>query len=106
MLAQNPISWDLQSSALLACSGRSSRRRLPATAEKHPLSTRFNKEFKISEVDAREIVELAYLEENPGDLSVWGVVNGITSSAKAHRYAEDRTRVGALAGRILTATVS
>ncbi len=64
---------------------------------------RLNKEFKVSEADAREIVELAYAEENPRDLSVWGVVNGITSAAKAHRYAEDRTRVGALAGRVLTA---
>ncbi len=66
---------------------------------------RVNKEFKVSEADAREIVELAYMEENPGDLSIWGIVNGITSSAKAHRYAEGRTRVGALAGRILTAAL-
>ena len=50
-------------------------------------------------------MELVYLEENPGDVSVWGVVNGITSSAKAHRYAEDRTRVGVLAGRVVTTAV-
>ena len=76
-----------------------------STDEATDVVKRLNKEFKVSEADAREVVELGYAEENPGDLSVWGVVNGITSSAKAHRYAEDRTRVGALAGRILTATV-
>ena len=58
-----------------------------------------------SEADAREIVELAYAEEDPGDLSVWGVVNGITSAAKAHRYAEARTHVSNLAGRVLSTTV-
>jgi hypothetical protein len=41
-----------------------------------------NKEFKVGEADAREIAELAYAAENPGDLSVWGVVNGMTSAAK------------------------
>ncbi len=67
---------------------------------------RLNKEFKVSESDAREIVDLVYSPENPGDLSVWGVVNGITSAAKGHAYAEARTRISALAGRILTATIS
>ena len=71
------------------------------TDEHSDVIKRLNKEFKVSEADAREIVELAYLEENPGDLSVWGIVNGITSSAKAHRYAEARTRMGVLAGRVL-----
>jgi len=65
---------------------------------------RLNKEFKVSEADAREIVELAYAPENPGDLSVWGVVNGITSAAKGYGHAEGRTRVGALAGRVLQST--
>jgi len=51
------------------------------------------------------MVDLAYLEENPGDLSVWGIVQGITSSAKGHQYAEERTRVGALAGHILASAV-
>ena len=64
---------------------------------------RLNKEFKLSESDAREVVDLVYAPENPQDMSVWGIVNGLTSAAKAHRYAEDRTRVGALAGRVLSA---
>ena len=76
------------------------------TDEHADVIKRLNKEFKVSEADAREIVELAYLEENPGDVSVWGIVNGITSAAKGHAYAESRTRVGSLAGRVLTATVS
>ncbi len=78
---------------------------VPHSTDEHAdVIKRLNKEFKVSEADAREIMELAYSEENPGDLSVWGVVNGITSSAKAHRYAEDRTRIGALAGRVLSRT--
>ena len=80
---------------------------VPASTDEHAdVVRRLNKEFKISEADAREMVELAYLEENPGDLSVWGIANGITSAAKGHRYAENRVRASVFAGRILTATVS
>jgi hypothetical protein len=66
---------------------------------------RLNAEFKLSQADAREVVHLVREPENPGDLSVWGVVNGITSAAKAYAHAENRSRVSNLAGRILTATV-
>ena len=53
---------------------------VPASTDEHSdVIKRLNKEFKVSEADAREIVELAYLEENPGDLSVFGVVNGCTT---------------------------
>jgi hypothetical protein len=62
---------------------------------------RLNREFKLSEADAREVVALVREPENPGDLSVWGVVNGITSAAKAYAHAEHRSRISNLAGRIL-----
>lgn len=76
------------------------------TDEHSDVIKRLNKEFRVSEADAREIVELAYAAENPGDLSVWGVVNGITTAAKGHAHAESRSRTSLLAGRILATVVS
>jgi hypothetical protein len=44
---------------------------------------RLNAEFKLSQADAREVVHLVREPENPGVLTVWGIVNGLTSAAKA-----------------------
>jgi hypothetical protein len=65
-----------------------------------------NAEFKLSQADAREVVHLVREPENPGDLSVWGLVNGITRAASAYAHAENRRRVSNLAGRVLAAAVS
>ena len=65
---------------------------------------RLNTQFKVSQADAREIVHIARSPENPGDLSVWGVVNGITSAAKSGTHAESRQRISSLAGRVLATT--
>ena len=66
---------------------------------------RLNREFKLSEADAREVVMLARAPENPGELSVWGIANGITSAAKAYANADDRVRVSSLAGRVMGASL-
>lgn len=62
---------------------------------------RLNREFKLSQADAREIADLVRDPENPGEFTVWGVVNGVTSAAKAHSLAADRAGASAVAGRIL-----
>jgi len=67
---------------------------------------RLNREFKISAANSREIVHLVRSPENPGSLSAWGVVNGITSAAKGFAHAEDRARWSALAGRVLSSTIA
>lgn len=64
---------------------------------------RLVREFRMAEVDAMEAVELVRAPENPGEFTVWGVVNGVTSAAKAGTYAEDRTERSMTAGRILAA---
>lgn len=74
-------------------------------SEREEAVKRLYREFKIATADAMEIVDLAHAPDNPGDLSVWGVVNGITSAAKAHSHAERRAHWSALAGRLLNNTV-
>jgi hypothetical protein len=64
---------------------------------------RLNKEFGISRDLVPEVIEAVSLPENPGDLSVWGVVNGLTSVAKLEPYAEGRVALAASAGELLTA---
>ena len=74
-------------------------------SEREGAVKRLHAQFQVSEEDAREVVDLAFAPENPGDLTVWGVVNGITSAAKGHAFANDRTAIGTLAGSVLEAGV-
>jgi hypothetical protein len=64
---------------------------------------RLQKEFGIPRDLVPEVLEAVSLPENPGDLSVWGVVNGLTSVAKLEAYAEGRVALAATAGDLLTA---
>jgi len=64
---------------------------------------RLNKEFGIPRDLIPEVLEAVNLPENPGDLSVWGVVNGLTSVAKLEPYAADRVALASAAGELLRA---
>jgi hypothetical protein len=63
---------------------------------------RLQKEFGIPRDLVPEVLEAVHLPENPGDLSVWGVVNGLTSVAKFEPYAEGRVALAATAGGLLS----
>lgn len=64
---------------------------------------RLVREFRMPEADALEAVSLVRAPENPGELTVWGVVNGITSAAKGLAYAEGRAAQSAAASQVLVA---
>lgn len=71
--------------------------------EREETVRRLVREFKLPEADAMEVADLVRAPENPGEFSVWGVVNGVTSAAKGLAYAEDRTALSVVAGRVLAA---
>ncbi len=71
-------------------------------SEKKQTVQRLVREFRMPEADAMEVADLVRAPENPGEFTVWGVVNGITSAAKAAPYAADRTDISALARRVLS----
>jgi hypothetical protein len=58
-------------------------------------------EFKVAGKYVAEIVDAALRPENPGELTVWGVANGITSVAKDLPYAADRVELSRVAGELL-----
>jgi hypothetical protein len=58
----------------------------------------------MSESDALEAASLVRAPGNPGEFTVWGVVNALTSAAKAGGYADERFDRSAVAGRVLAAT--
>ena len=64
--------------------------------------TRLQREFKVPRKLAPDVVDAVFLPENPGELTVWGVVNGLTSVAKAMPYAEEREKLQRVAGELLT----
>ena len=70
-------------------------------SEREDTVRRLVREFRLPESDALEVAELVRAPENPGEFTVWGVVNGITSAAKASPYASERVDVSALAGTVL-----
>ncbi len=63
--------------------------------------TRLQREFRVPARLAAEVVDAVFLPENPGDLSTWGVVNGLTSVAKTLPYAADRAELSRVAGALL-----
>lgn len=74
-------------------------------SEREEMVRRLVREFRMPEADALEVADLVLAPENPGEFTVWGVVNGITSAAKGRAYAEGRTALSSVAGQVLaTAT--
>jgi len=63
---------------------------------------RLNKEFGISRDLVPLILDAVHWPENPSEMTTWGVVNGITSIAKSEAYAEDRVKLAATAGGLLS----
>jgi hypothetical protein len=63
---------------------------------------RLVKEFRMSEADALEAVSLVRTPENPGEFTIWGVVNGITSAAKASAFAAERVGRSGIARMLLS----
>ena len=64
--------------------------------------TRLQRDFKLPKRLAPDIVDAVFLPENPGELTVWGVVNGLTSVAKTLPYAADRADLSRVAGELLS----
>jgi len=62
---------------------------------------RLVQEFKVPAKYVGEIVEAALYPENPGDLTVWGVANGLTWFARDLPYAEERVELSRIAGDLL-----
>lgn len=67
---------------------------------------RLTREFHMAESEAIQSVDLVRAPENPGEFTVWGVANGITSAAKGLAYADDRTDMSAVAGNVLSAALA
>jgi hypothetical protein len=65
--------------------------------------TRLQREFKVSRKLAPEVVDAVFLPENPDELTVWDVVNGLTSVAKSMPCAEERAKLQRVAGQLLVA---
>jgi hypothetical protein len=74
--------------------------------EREQAVQRLIREFRMPEADALEVVDLVRAPENPGEYTVWGVVNGITTASKALTFASDRADMGALAGSILNGSLT
>lgn len=62
---------------------------------------RLVKEFRMPEAEALEVADLVRAPENPGEYTLWGVVNGITSAATSRPYASDRVVDSAVAVKVL-----
>ena len=82
---------------------RATRTAFVESGREQDAAKRLQKEFGIPKALVPEVLEAVHLEENPGDLSVWGVVNGLTSVAKNEPYAADRVMLAAAAGALLEA---
>ncbi|MCK6478653.1 MAG: hypothetical protein L6R43_00470, partial [Planctomycetes bacterium] len=77
--------------------------RTPFTRDGSPdeAGKRLQREFGIPKALAPEVLKAVHLPENPGEMTVWGVVNGITSVAKGMAYAEGKTQLASVAGELL-----
>ncbi len=64
--------------------------------------TRLNREFKIPRRLTGEVVDAVFWPENPGELTAWGIANGLTSVAKSLPYASDRASLSRIAGEVLS----
>ena len=64
---------------------------------------RLFEEFHVPRRVAAEVVEAALIPENPGDLTSWGVANGLTWVAKDLPFADERVEMQRIAGEVLAA---
>lgn len=76
------------------------------SSEREQAIRRLVREFRLPEADATAAADLVRAPENPGEFTVWGVVNGITSAAKAMAYAGDRADFSTVAGEVLAAAAN
>jgi hypothetical protein len=76
------------------------------SGERDAAIKRLVRDFRLPEADAMEVADLVRAPENPGAFTVWGVVNGITSAAKALAYADDRADLSAVAGSVLSSALT
>lgn len=60
-------------------------------------------EFHVPRRVAAEVVEAALIPENPGELTSWGVANGLTWVAKELPFADERVQMQRVAGEVLAA---
>ena len=75
----------------------------PTDANQELAVDRLQRQFRVPARMGRGFIDAAMLPENPGDLSIWGVVNGITSAAKDMGFAGGMADTSALAGKVLQA---
>ena len=64
--------------------------------------TRLQREFKVPKRLVADVIDAVYLPENPGELTAWGVSQGITSAAKQLPYSADRADLSRIAGEVLS----
>lgn len=64
---------------------------------------RLVEDFGVPRKYVAEAVEAALYPENPGELTVWGVANGLSSVAKDLPFAEERAQLQRVAGELLAA---
>lgn len=80
---------------------RAARTLFVAGNDRDAAEQRLVKEFKVPVKLAPDVIEAVFLPENPGELSHWGVVNGLTSVAKTLRYADERVDLARAAGDLI-----
>ncbi len=64
--------------------------------------TRLQREFRVPKRLIGDVIDAVFLPENPGELTAWGIANGITSVAKTLPYADDRAALSRIAGEVLS----
>lgn len=73
----------------------------PTRANLELAQTRLEREFGTSGKLAVAITDSAMLPENPSNLTVWGITNGITSLAKQETWASDLMEMSSLVGEVM-----
>ena len=74
----------------------------PTQANRESAEERLQREFGATRSVARRAVEAALTPENPGNLSLWGIANGLTSVAKQEAWAGSMADLSVQAGRVLS----
>ncbi len=78
----------------------------PTQANRESAEERLQREFGATRSVARRAVEAALSPENPGNLSLWGIANGITSVAKQEAWAGSMADLSVQAGRVLSSLLN
>jgi hypothetical protein len=73
----------------------------PSTTNQELAAERLQRQFGVPAKTARAFVQAALLPENPRDLSYWGIVNGVSSTAKHQPFAGAMVDLATLAGKVL-----